>query len=225
MAKKRKTPAPDADGYLRTGIYERTTPQVPAIRYDPAVLQNLQRLLDRSLDDELTAIHNLLKPIVEPFLERAESPKCDTLTSPGNCEVLDIGDGPCLYRQLPDIEQVSVEANQARDAIEALRELREIKHCLGDDKALFRCSLYLGTLLERISVRPFEHSAKVGGEYIARANEMRPEKRSRKELQREATKALEQAKRDYPDRGLTTQKERAAESLGIRRSAFYDRLK
>jgi len=158
MAKKKQATKPDADGVLRTGIYERHVG--PPLPYDSEALQCDQQRCDasseRSLSEQLDVIRLSLRPIIEPFVEQVNQ-QPELWTQPGKYGVLDIGDGPFRYRQLPSIESGTPEAEQARDALDALHEIDEIGHCISrDETSLFQCAVRLGSLLEQISIRPFE---------------------------------------------------------------------
>ena len=229
MGKKNKTPKPDADGILRTGIYQRhdgprqsQTPEEFEAGLDRMVAEG-----QRANSGRLQEICDSLKSLAIPFLEGPLSKGDIDYRKLGSIKRLDFGNGPQVFRELDALHNGSIEANQAHDAIQALQEIETIKACFArnaETSMLMMASVKLGGILARVKIRPFEHPARVGRDLIASANRMRPQKTSKEELRQEAYEKLEQAKLDYPNRGLTTQKKYAAESLGIALSALYARL-
>ena len=184
MGTKKKAPQPDADGYVDTGIYQHATRDAKATPYDPEVLQRAQTAAERSIEERLQAIRGAVWPILEPFLQpwkipfdptlsgtrerlkaiqEAEEPILKTFlinvdaTPSGKVISVEFGEGRVGYRTLPAFEESTVEANQARDALEILHEAGEVAHCLGKDEiGLFETAFRLGQLCERINIRPFE---------------------------------------------------------------------
>lgn len=123
------------------------------------------------------------------------------------------------------------------DVDEALFDAIELTHSIqavilnaesfdGDPRAwmIARHAMNVGVGQATLFARGFEDNALVGRKRKEQARGLKLQ-RNRKDLHREAVTALTQAQIDFPNRGTTVQKSRAAESLGISLSAFYDRLK
>jgi len=219
MGKKKKTPKPGADGILRTGIYQRrVTPKKMAGDELGAALDQWADEANRPASEHLQAIRDSLKQIAMPFLD---GPCSDQQTHAGRIRVLDVGEGPQRFSEKPDLDE------QARDAIEALEIVRAVAHNLdGNQDLLFRTTLRLGRLLERIGVRQFEPLValrKRSDEAIDKINRNRP---TAETLKRDAKEAIEKAKLEYPSRSSDANfiKTKAAESLGIQKRALNTRL-
>lgn len=172
MAKKSKVPTPDPDGILRTGIYQRRVGRAPRLTDDEveAALDRMVEDLGKPAIESLSEIREWLKPIAMAVLE-GPLEKDKTSPAPGaTYRNLDLGEGPQIFRvRLP--ENGSVETEQALNAIEALDEIRVVELNVGSNQDfLFRATLRLGRLIERIHVRRHEPHAQCGHKVLEAAS-------------------------------------------------------
>lgn len=167
MARKAKNITADADGYLRTGIYQRYVGQSkPEHRLTAESAKAYVERLNAPVTNELARIKDWLGKIILPWVEGPLTDQ-EAMKPVGRaCYSFDFGGGDSIYRNKPELqrqEQCVIDA--VRDAIQAWHEMRVIEHNLksgGMNVVLFRSTFRLGQLCERIGVRPFERAAKIG---------------------------------------------------------------
>jgi len=151
MAKKStNSPEPDADGILRTGIYQRRivpeelTPKESEKRLE-ASFEKLAT--PRSIQEWLGDWLQHLASIIRPHLDESSRTRSS----------LDLGDGWKFYRIAEDLPE------QVRDAIDCQNEVRSMMCHIGDDDSLtgsldwvVHTAFRLGRMSEKMKIRPFE---------------------------------------------------------------------
>ena len=153
---KRKTPQPDADGFLRTGIYQRrVVPEdIPPEEAERRLEESFEKLANpRSIHSWLNEWLECLADIIRPYLD----------TNSKQRYALNLGDGWKFHRvasELPD---------QVRDAIDCQNEIRILLDRTGDDDSLagdlgwvVNTAFRLGRMTEKMKIRPFEPLARTG---------------------------------------------------------------
>lgn len=176
MGKKRKRPEPDADGILRTGIYERNVappPRATAKEIEAAIvsLESLRGLPRGkapskpakppalaqprpSIRDWFNQWRSGLAEVIRPHVALLE-----ILQPHLSYKSLDIGDGYRWYALSADAPE------EVRDAIDAMNGLRVLEHHVGEDDTLtpqgqlawvVQFAYRFGRIVERMEVRPFE---------------------------------------------------------------------
>ena len=125
----------------------------------------------------------------------------------------------------------NLDAFRATAMLWALYGLSEMKTNYLDPESLMEAlpqiikdAVDAGFLAGRAMFREYERDAEVGHDYRKRAANMGPKRRSRAELRVQAEEALAKAQKQHPNRNRTYQIDVAAQSIGITRRAFYDRL-
>ena len=155
MAKKKKVPKPDTDGFLDTGIYRRDcrprksmTPHEYLEYIEERILNPPPRpTIHEWLDQHLKFFGSILLPYVK--------------RTPGSGELLNIGDGWHGYRVADDLDEPCRDAIDGIKAIDLLQRHVDADGKLADDGGkmdwVIQQSYNLGRIVERINaVRPFE---------------------------------------------------------------------
>ncbi|MEQ8847515.1 hypothetical protein [Botrimarina sp.] len=193
-----------------------------------------------SLSLDLEFVRQKLSEYVAPFrLDKGQMGAGELLR-------VDFGDGPDWQRfDDAPMDEIVYTALVALRCVERVASGRSILHRLVSDSllpgeafspgeaerwldTLALDAWELGKLCERVGVLPFEPmvaSRKASTNGLAQARRARSDTKKKKQKHQRAVAALAEAQREYPDRGLTVQKEKAAKSLGIGRTTLDKHLK
>lgn len=225
MGKKHKALQPNADGFLRTGIYQRrAVPEdISPEKSERRFKEWIDKLKNRPsiqawLNDWLECCAEIIRPHIDD--------------NGHTTYALNLGDGWRPYRIVDEISD-SVEAAQVRDAIDCMNEVRSMSGHIGDDDSLtgdlgwvINAAFRLGHMSEKMKIRPFEPlvaSRKRSDAALHKINRYKP---SSEELKHKAKDAIKLAEAEYPTRKSDTDfiKTKAAESLDISKRALNLRL-
>lgn len=160
MPKKPSPPKPDADGFLRTGIYQR---YVGPQRYSSAdeieeLMEDWCEGLNAPAEEDISELRQWLRAILAPHIDGPFS-DAEARTPATTYYALDFGNGIKIYRAKPSLTE------QARNAIDALNAIRIAEIHLAEDGKrdwLYRAAFKIGMLYERIQIRPYEPLVGIG---------------------------------------------------------------
>ena len=140
-AKHTATQKPDADGYLRSGIYKQYVGPAKSIPFTEEAARELVKKLNQPAEEWITSSELWL---------------ADCLRHYGVEGVIDSKHIPLLTRDLDE---------QARDAVAALHTIRVLRVHLGptgNSDMLARKAFELGRLVEKIQMQQFEGNVLTG---------------------------------------------------------------